>query len=227
MSNLQDLAKYPRWLILIGFGLGAVILAVAWASLASADIYGVQIKPDPESASRYVGAAVLGLLGLVLIGFGLKGRRTEHKEADLKHVPVERIEIKDVRLETPRPHDPQYWASGSVTPPQPRVKVWLLRESLAQGTGKFTLNGKGHAITDEDGKWEQSIGMWPGKFYIHAVVTTDENEKFYRWAISARQAALKIVQQQQQNTNSYDVPGWPPLESLPDPCRSDKYRIDV
>jgi len=224
-KSIQDLAKYPRWLFLVLSGLALVVLAVICATGAGFDFSAVHYKPGPPGVARYAAAGALGALGGALIVVGLRASRTEHREADLQRVPVEQIKIKDVRLDQPRPHDPQYWVSGQVTPPQARVRVWLLRESLSQGTGKFTLNGVGHATTDDEGNWEQSIGMWQGKFYIHAVVTTDENEKFYRWAIDARQAALKIVQQ--QNPNTYDVPGWPPLESLPDPCRSDKYRIDV
>jgi hypothetical protein len=220
-----DLAKYPRWLILVGVGLVAVVLAVICATAMSVHIVGVDIKLTPEGASRYVCAGVLGTLGIALIGFGLNASRTEQTEADLKRVPVDQIEIKNVRPGTPRPHDPQYWVSGQVTPPMSRVKVWLLREERGQQTGKFTLNGVGHATTDDKGHWEQSIIMWHGTFDIHAVVTTEENERFYRWAIRAREAALKIVRK--HNPDTYDVLDWPPFDFLPDPRRSDKHRIDV
>jgi len=78
----QDLPKYPRWLILVGFGLVAVVLAVIWATAASVDIDGVHIKPDPESASRYVGATVLAATGIAVMVFGLRASRTEQREAD-------------------------------------------------------------------------------------------------------------------------------------------------
>jgi hypothetical protein len=115
---------------------------------------------------------------------------------DLKRVPVQKIDIKDVQLLKPRPDDPLYLVSGQVTLPKGRVKVWLFREDVAQQRGKFTLSGVGPATTDNDSNWEQSIVMWPGEFYIHAVVTTEGNEPFYDWAINAREAALKIVQEQ-------------------------------
>jgi len=100
-------------------------------------------------------------------------------------------------------------------------------ESLDRQTGKFTINRVGPATTDEDGHWKQSIVMWRGDFHIYAVVMTEEGERLHRWAISARDAALKIAQQQPQNPAKYDIPGWPLFDSLPDPCRSDKYHINV
>ena len=80
-------------------------------------------------------------------------------------------------------------------------------------------------MTDDNGHWEQSINMWPGPFRIHAVVTTDQNGSFYHWCGPARHAALQIVQQHDPNTNT--VPGWPNLDSLPQPRVSDNRRIDV
>ena len=49
--------------------------------------------------------------------------------------------------------------------------------------------------------------MWPGRFRIHAVVTTDLNGGFYDWYGRARNAALDIAQQLNPGTNS--IPGWP------------------
>jgi hypothetical protein len=176
-------------------------------------------------ATRYVVAALLAATGIAVMVFGLKSSRTEQGNADLTRIPVEKIEIENV-VRDGRPAGPlRYWAEGQVTPPDQGVRVWLLREDLAQQTGKFTLNGIGHATTDNKGHWKQSIVMWDGSFDIHAVVTTIENEKFYHWAISARQAALAIVQQ--HNPNTYNVPNWPPLESLPNPRHSDKWHLDV
>ena len=223
MANyVQDLGKFPRWLILVVLGFVPVGVAVIRASVASVDIGGVHIKPDPESASRYVGAVVLAGLGIAVIVFGLIARRTEQGEAE---VPVTQIAINDARLDRARTSDPQYLVSGQVSPANPGVRVWLLRESIAQRRGEFTLSGAGHATTDDKGHWEQSIIMWSGPFHIHAVVTTDDNDRFYRWCVSAREAALKIVQQ--QNSNTYDVPGWPPLDFLPNPRVSANRRIDV
>lgn len=222
---VQGLAKFPRSLILVVVGLLAVGSAAIWASLASADINGAAIKPGPESVSRYVGAGILAATGIAVVVFGLIAYRIEQRKADLERVPAEQIKIGPV-VRDARPAGPiRYWAEGHVTPPDQGVTVWLLREDTAQQTGKFTLNGVGPATTDDKGYWKQSIVMWHGSFDIHAVVTTAENEKFYDWAMSAREAALKIVQQ--QNPNTYDVPNWPPLESLPNPRCSDKYHVDV
>ena len=223
---IRDLLKSPRWQFLVVLGFAAVAVAVIWASLASLDIDGGHIKPDPESASRYVGAAVLGALGIAVIIFGLIASRTEQeqREADLRRVPVEQIAIDDVRLDRPRTPDPQYFMSGHVTPAKSGVKVWLLRESLAQRRGQFTLSPS-HATTEANGHWGQSIIMWRQQFHIHAVVTTEENASFYRWAISAREAAQKLARQLNPGTNT--VPDWPPLDSLPNPCISAKRRVDV
>ena len=60
---------------------------------------------------------------------------------------------------------------------------------------------------------------------MHVVVTTDQNGSFYHWYGRARHAALQIVQQHDPNTNT--VPGWPNLDTLPQPRVSDNRRIDV
>jgi hypothetical protein len=104
------------------------------------------------------------------------------------------------------------------------MTVWLAREDLAQQAGEFSPSPR-PATTDDNGRWEQSINMWSRLFRIHVVVTTDQNGSFYHWYGRARHAALQIVQQHDPNTNT--VPGWPNLDSLPQPRVSDNRRIYV
>ena len=67
--------------------------------------------------------------------------------------------------------------------------------------------------------------MWPGRFRIHAVVTTDLNGGFYDWYGRARNAALDIAQQLNPGTNS--IPGWPNLDSLLEPKCSTSVDVQI
>ena len=147
----------------------------------------------------------------------LFGRRTEQSEGDVNRLRTENISIEG--YDTSLTPYPLAWVRGEVTPKKAGVKVWLLREDLAQRGGLFfpsTLP----AITDSNGQWRQSVSLWkPGPFRIHAVVTTEEYDEFYRLYRRAFDAALAICRR--QNPDTYDVPGWPRFEGLPENSVSD------
>jgi hypothetical protein len=209
------LEKSQTSISLVVLGLAATI----WASLRSNTVFhGVDIGLD--SPGRYfvlaAGPVLIGF-GILfgLIGVGLFRSRTER-------LPVKKIDINADRRTNPPPHA-QHWLSGEVTPKRSGITVWLVREDLGHQPG-FSPSPHS-ARTDNKGYWEQSINMWPGRWRLHAVVTTDQNGSIYRWYHRARKAALDIVQEHNPDTN--DVPGWPNLDFLLKPYVSANLRIDV
>ena len=208
-DSLAALLKSPAWLLLVALG----VLAFIWAALPSSTVIaGAHIGLD--GSWRYGAAAV----GVVLIGFGiffglisvgLIGRRTGQSEAD--PLPIQKISING-HQSTLQP-DPKVRVSGEVTPKKAGVNVWLVREDLSAHRASF-LPSTRPATTNRDGQWELSVSLWrPGPFCVHAVVVTEEYDRFYRLYRSAFDAALKICLQ--QDPDAYYVPGWPTFDALP------------
>jgi len=200
----------------------AGLVVTIWACLRSNTvIQGVEI--GLESPFRYVVLAVglvvvaFGiLLGLISVGVVFSGTKAPQ-------IPATKIAIGSVQRTDQPPHA-RYMVSGDVEPKQSGITVWLVRERQTGRTGEY-MPSPYPATTDDSGHWQQAISMWPGRFRIHTIVTTDQNGDFYRWYGRAREAALKIVQRHDSGSN--DVPGWPTLDALPEPRVSDDYEIDV
>lgn len=220
---IGEWAKAPVSVILLMLGFVATI----WACLRSdTTVYGVDIGLD--SPGRYVvlalgaAAAVFGIFtGVMVMRSQTAAAQRQNSEAQL---PVEEVTVDPPSRIDPPPHA-KFRLSGYVKPAKPGVVVWLIREKLAQGsTGGFAPS-PWRATTDQDGRWEQSISMWPGVFRVHALVTTEQNGNFYEWYGRAREAALKIVQE--QNPRSNNVPGWPNFDSLFEPHKAKSVRIEV
>jgi hypothetical protein len=196
---LRDLPKWPGWLLLVLCGL----VATFYGAVGRADILKVHV--EVESPARYIVLAIgviIALAGVVALLVGPRANR----------LPIEDISIEGYDT-SPTPY-PLAWVRGKVTPKKAGVKVWLLREDLAQRGGLFfpaTLP----AITDTNGQWRQSASLWkPGPFRIHAVVTTEEYDEFYRLYRECYDAALAICRKQTPGT--YDVPDWPRFKDLPE-----------
>jgi hypothetical protein len=173
-------------------------------------------------ARRFHGTGiVLILVGLFfgMLSFGLFRSLTEPR-AVAEQLPIKEVHIDKVKLLPGK----ECSASGHVTPPTKDVTVWLLRESLTKKSGRFTPSPY-TATTLADGKWQQSIHMWDDTFHIHAVVTTEESDSFYRWYHCALKAALDHIHVYDKNVKS--VKDWPNLDSLPKVCRSDTFPDDI
>lgn len=208
------LLKWPSWLVLVLLGLITVGVASLGNGTDIAGVHNFQLVDSDRHILREIGE-VLILVGLIAgLIVGSIGILTKRREANLQRLPIESIKINEAPY-TQGPPDPQIRVSGEVTPKKAGVNVWLLREDRAQHTGEFSVSAR-HAITNDDGHWGQSVNLWtPGRprFRIHAVVTTEENESFYRWCVRAREAAVKV--RQEQHPNSWNMPGWPNLDRLP------------
>ena len=178
----------------------SAVLLIIWGSLGNVEIKGVHIAL--ESPARYIVIAI----GVLLIPLALIVSRAEQ----LDRLPIKAISIKDSHSSlTPYP---QVRLTGEVTPKKPRVRVWFFRQDPRR-IADFNLS-VGHATTDDNGDWEQTVSLWlPGPFDIYAVVTTQESENFFRLHQRAFDAALKV--RRQQDPNTYSVPGWPNLDALP------------
>jgi hypothetical protein len=205
--------------ILAGPGLLVVVLAAVCATGATFDVGAVHYKPGPEGVSRNVVLAILAAIGAALMVFGLRASRT-----DLTGVPAKTIKIDDdgVHVINPPPQA-KYRLSGQVTPKQAGITVWLVRERLDQQEG---FRPSPHTTTTTNkGRWEQTINLWPGRFRIHAVVTTGQNENVYRMYESSRDHALSLYQE--KSPGALDIPGWPHFDSLLEPCLSASCVIEV
>lgn len=221
------LTKAPISISLVVSGFAATI----WASLrSSAAISGVNI--GLESPGRIVVLVFGGVAITAGIACGgatavalFRGQNQGQSQNQGQQLPVEGITLDPgapPRVNPP-PHA-QYQLSGEVTPKTSGITVWLVREHLDHGSAGFSPSPFS-TTTDDDGRWELRITMWPGLFRVHAVVTTDLNGSFYDWYGRAREAALNHVREHEPGANS--IKGWPNLDSLPEPRRSASVRIQV
>jgi hypothetical protein len=115
--------------------------------------------------------------------------------------------------------------SGTITPPKGGVKVWIVREEMANTTGTFHPAAR-PALTNEAGEWTQWTNLWgPGPFRIHAFVTTAVNERllaYYREAFEA----MRTLYRQEVDPASPTVPSWPLLNDLPEERIGDREDVN-
>lgn len=211
--KLDFLKHVPVWALLVVSG--AVCVLVGSSTKATAG------KISFMLAERYQATVIIA--GGILIVFGLvHSLRSSRAVADL---PVSKIELRKIEVVSAGSY-PKVRIVGRVEPPVSGIRVWIVREHLAELPGQFHVGAR-PALSDTNGEWQQYTNLWrDGGFRIHAVVGTSESEMLFSYYRRAFEHA-RALYREKVDPESPDFPGWPLLERLPAAVLSDFETITI
>lgn len=208
----EMLKRIPSWMLLLVSG--AILVALGSTTRVTIGENSVRISP-PYNLSVIAAGTMLMLVALWASRDREAGERGTATKVEISSIDLDRSG-NGLRARV----------SGTIEPPVQGVRVWLVREHMAQSPGRFHP-GHAAALTDKNGEWQQTTYLWPkGTFRIHAVVGGRAAEALFSYYRKAYDHARSIYKAK-VDASADNFPGWPFLEDLPPGCTSDFKTVTV